>query len=158
MMIPGGPDQRDLMGRKHEVNRFCLRCTSHTVPRFTHRTASACTPLAREPFDRTRGDGARSVGTALGGRPTPSRCILEIRVVLDSPSLAAAPAQPPSTPFVACKVADDVVSLTCASVRAASVGPGDSATSVGIEAYGWALRLPLFNQVLKPAHVPPSHA
>src|SRR6202008_4781076 len=31
----------------------------------------------------------------------PRRCILEISVVLDSPSLAAAPSQPPSTPFVA---------------------------------------------------------
>jgi len=35
----------------------------------------------------------------------PSRCILEMSVVLDSPNLAAAPSQPPSTQLVACKVA-----------------------------------------------------
>jgi hypothetical protein len=35
----------------------------------------------------------------------PRRCILEMSVVLDGPSLAAAPFQPPSTPFVASKVA-----------------------------------------------------
>ncbi len=38
-------------------------------------------------------------------------------VVLDSPSLAAAPSQPPSTPFVACKVASMCSRSTCASVR-----------------------------------------
>ena len=35
----------------------------------------------------------------------PRRCIREIRVVLDKPSLAAAPSQPPSTQFVPCSVA-----------------------------------------------------
>jgi len=38
-------------------------------------------------------------------------------VVLDRPSLAAAPSQPPSTPFVACKVATIWSRSTCASVR-----------------------------------------
>ena len=47
----------------------------------------------------------------------PRRCILEMSVVLDSPSLAAAPSQPPSTQFVACKVATMWSRSTCASVR-----------------------------------------
>ena len=39
------------------------------------------------------------------GTEMPRRCILEMSVVLDSPSLAAAPSQPPSTQFVASNVA-----------------------------------------------------
>jgi hypothetical protein len=42
---------------------------------------------------------------------------MEMSVVLDSPSLAAAPSQPPSTPFVASKVATMWSRSTSASVR-----------------------------------------
>ena len=46
----------------------------------------------------------------------PRRCILEVSVVLDSPSLAAAPSQPRSSQFVARKVATMWSGSTCASV------------------------------------------
>jgi hypothetical protein len=60
----------------------------------------------------------------------PRRCILEMSVVLDSPSLAAAPSQPPSTQFVACKVATICSRSTCASVRDAAAGTVDAARRV----------------------------
>lgn len=48
----------------------------------------------------------------------PTRCILEMSVILDNPSFAAAPSQPPSTQFVASKVATMWSRSTCASARA----------------------------------------
>ena len=72
----------------------------------------------------TRGGALRNRKTAgrladLRSLPAerPRRCILEMSVVLDSPSLAAAPSQPPRTQFVACKVATMWSRSTCASVR-----------------------------------------
>jgi hypothetical protein len=52
----------------------------------------------------------------------PSRCILEMRVVLDNPNLAAAPFHPPSTQLVACNVATMWSRSTCASVRPDDAG------------------------------------
>jgi hypothetical protein len=64
----------------------------------------------------------------LVARPWPvirSRCILEMSVVLDTPSLATAPFHPPMTQFVACNVAKcGHVPLRPACDLAAAAGRG----------------------------------
>lgn len=66
---------------------------------------------ARIPSERNAGGGA-----AL----RPSRCIREMRVVLDNPSLAAAPLLPPTTPLVSPSMASMCARCDSARVRAVS--------------------------------------
>jgi hypothetical protein len=56
----------------------------------------------------------------------PRRCILEISVVLDNPSFAAAPFQPPITQLVASSVARMWSRSTSASVRDDDAGRWNS--------------------------------